>query len=208
MRRWTRWGLYLCLGAASVALGCRRSTPPRVEEEPQVAAKPVRAEVPPLDVGLAFPAVERVGAKNRIRIEKTEPVEAHSPPDAWRIDFEERGGFAGVCWKNEAGNEGQAPGEDLSKPGYRRLTFWAKGAAGGEVVEFRAGGLGNIKTLYRDSFDVTAGKLRLGPAWKEYTIYVMDADLSSVMTPFCALFHREDHPGAATVFLDDIEYRG
>lgn len=113
-----------------------------------------------------------------------------------------------MCWKNKPGNEGSAPGEDLSKAGYRRISFWAKGAAGGEVVEFRAGGLGNVKTRYRDSFDVTAGRVRLTQSWHEYGIYVSNSDLSSVMTPFCALIHREDNPGATVIYLDDIEYHG
>jgi hypothetical protein len=124
------------------------------------------------------------------------------------VDFEKSGGFAGICWKNKAGNEGEAPGDDLSKAGYRRLSFWAKGAVGGEVVEFRAGGLGNVKTRHQDSFDVTAGKIRLTPKWAEYAIYVTDADLSSVMTVFCALFHREDNTEHTIVYLDDIQYGG
>ena len=77
---------------------------------------------------------------------------------------------------------------------------------GGEVAEFRAGGLGNIKTRHRDSFDVSAGRIRLTSSWREYGIYVIDADLSSVMTPFCVLFHREDNPGPTLIYVDDIQY--
>lgn len=197
-----------------VPLACERS--PRVErrEEPLPAAAASksgaksREGAPALDVSVAYPSVESVGAKKRIHWERTEPVAAHSPPDAWKIEFEKTGDFAGVCWKNKLGNEGEAPGDDLSKARYRRLSFWAKGAAGGEVVEFRAGGLGNMKTRYRDSFDVTAGKIRLSPSWSEYAIYVNDVDLSSVMTPFCALFHREDNPAQTVIYLDDIQYGG
>lgn len=201
-------------GAAllTITLACERS--PRAERteaplEPAATSKPKSKDsAPALDVSLAFPIVESVGAKKRIHWEKTPPSDAHSPPDAWKIDFEKSGGFAGVCWKNKAGNEGEAPGDDLSAARYRRLSFWAKGAVGGEVAEFRAGGLGNVKTRYRDSFDVTAGKIRLTPNWSEYAIYVSDADLSSVMTPFCALFHREDNAEHTIVYLDDIRYGG
>jgi hypothetical protein len=164
--------------------------------------------VPALDVSLAYPSVESVGAKKRIHWEKTEPAAAHSPPDAGKIELEKTGDFAGVCWKNKPGNEGEAPGDDLSRARYRRLSFWARGAAGGEVVEFRAGGLGNVKTRYRDSFDVTAGRIRLTSSWKEYAIFVNDVDLSSVMTPFCALLHREDNPAETVIYLDDIQYGG
>lgn len=196
----------------AAALACERSSRVERVEEPspttRTAPEPRRAEAPALDVSLAFPNTERIGAKKRIHLEKASAAEARSAPDAWKIHFERQGDFAGICWKNQLGNEGEAPGEDLSKGAYRRLSFWARGARGGEVVEFRAGGLGHIKTRHRDSFDVSAGKLRLTPAWVEYVIYVSDADLSSVITPFCALLRREDHPGEATIYLDDITYRG
>jgi hypothetical protein len=206
----------LALGSLlTITPGCERSAP-RTErtEEPLLSAaatssaKPKPSTIPPLDVSLAFPNAESVGAKKRIRWEKTQPNEAHSPPDAWKIDFEKSGGFAAICWRNKPGNEGEAPGDDLSKAGYRRISFWAKGAVGGEVVEFRAGGMGNVKTRYQDTFDVTAGKIRLTPNWAEYGIYVSNADLSSVITPFCAGFHREDNAEHTVVYLDDIQYRG
>jgi hypothetical protein len=168
----------------------------------------VAASTAALDVASKYPATESVGAKRRIHLAPAPASLAHSPPDAWQIDFEKTGDFGGICWKNRPGNAGEAPGDDLSAAGYRRISFWAKGARGGEVAEFRAGGLGDLKTRYRDSFDVTAGKLKLTPTWAEYSIYVNDVDLSSVMTVFCVLLHREDHPDAATIYLDDVQYRG
>jgi hypothetical protein len=210
------WRRSLALGACLVylTLACERRTRANQLDEalpatPSASAKAkAKDATPALDVSLAYPNVEAIGAKKRIHWEKTTPVDAHSAPDAWKIDFEKSGGFAGVCWKNKLGNEGEAPGDDLSKARYRRISFWAKGAAGGEVAEFRAGGLGNVKTRYQESFDVSAGKIRLTPSWSEYSIYVMDADLSSVMTPFCVLFHREDNAEHAIIYVDDIQYGG
>jgi hypothetical protein len=205
----------ILLGSFFALLHCQRS--PRSEELTQpltstesAAAKPAKAGavVPALDVSLRFPATESVGAKRRIHLEAAPANLAHSPPEAWKIELEKTGDFGGICWKNRAGNEGEAPGEDLSKGGYRRISFFAKGALGGEVAEFRAGGLGDIKTRYRDSFDVTAGRLELTPTWTEYSIYVSNVDLSSVMTPFCVLLHREDNATGAIIYLDDIQYRG
>jgi hypothetical protein len=200
-----RLGLVLVISMAM--LGCERRS--HGDAPVETEAKPVpKAAVPALDVSLAYPSVESLGATKRIRWEKTPPVDAHSPPDAWKVTFAGSGDFAGICWKNKPGNEGGAPGDDLSRGGYRRISFWARGRVGGESVEFRAGGLGDVKTRYRDSFDLSAGRLRLTTAWKEYGIYVTNADLSSVMTPFCVLLHREDNPGEAVIYVDDIEYRG
>jgi hypothetical protein len=196
-------------GLLTITLACERARPPERLDEPLVptaAAKPKSGPTLVLDVGLVYPITESVGAKKRIHIEKTDAALSHSPPEAWKVDFEKTGDFGGICWKNKQGNEGAAPGDDLSKAHYRRISFWARGAVGGEVAEFRAGGLGDVKTRYRDSFDVTAGKVKLSSSWSEHSIYVNDVDLSSVMTVFCVLLHREDNPTATTIFLDDIQY--
>jgi len=196
-------------------LHCERERPPVPEQATQALSAPSRSRsenprpaVPALDVSRAYPIVESVGANRRFKLETTSAADAHSPPDAWKISFESRGGFGGFCWKNRAGNEGEAAGDNLSAAGYRRITFWAKGEKGGEVAEFRAGGLGNVKTRHRDSLDVSAGKIKLNAGWHEYSMYVIDADLSSVMTPFCVLLYREDNADGAVVYVDDIEYRG
>lgn len=200
---------WLALLALAI-VGCDQRTRPEAPVEVVTpSAKPAaKTSVPVLDVSLSFPSIESVGATKRIHWEKTPPVDAHSAPDAWKITFDESGDFAGICWKNKPGNTGESPGDDLSKAGYRRIAFWARGGAGGESVEFRAGGLGGVKTRYKDTFDLSAGRLRLTSAWKEYGIYVTNADLSSVMTPFCVLLHREDNPGRAVIYVDAIEYRG
>jgi hypothetical protein len=202
------------LFAASL-LHCERTPAPEqsaqalsTRPEPARVEKKAAPVVAALDVGRAYPIVESIGANRRFHLDKTSAADAHSPPDAWKITFESRGGFGGYCWKNKAGNEGEAAGDNLSNGGYKRISFWARGEKGGEVAEFRAGGLGNVKTRHRDSFDVSAGKIKLAAAWKEYTIFVKDADLSSVMTPFCVLMYREDNPEDSVVLVDDIEYRG
>jgi len=199
--------------ASFLLLHCEQTRAPEQSAQAlTVATAPVKAKpvpvVPALDVSLAYPIVESVGANRRFHLDKTNATDAHSPPDAWKITFESRGGFGGFCWKNRAGNEGEAAGDDLSAGGYRRISFWARGEKGGEVAEFRAGGLGNVKTRHRDSFDVSAGKIKLGAGWHDYSIFVKDADLSSVMTPFCVLMYREDNAQDAVVYVDDIEYRG
>jgi hypothetical protein len=203
--------------AASLALGllhCEQTRAPERSAQALSGAPVSIAPVKPapvvaaLDVSRAYPIVESIGANRRFHLDKTNATDAHSPPDAWKITFESRGGFGGFCWKNRAGNEGEAAGDNLSAAGYRRISFWARGEKGGEVAEFRAGGLGNVKTRHRDSFDVSAGKIKLAAGWHDYTIFVKDADLSSVMTPFCVLLYREDNADGAVVYVDDIEYRG
>ena len=200
--------------ASLALLHCEQSRAPQQSAQAlttvpaPVAKAPAAPVIRPLDVSLAYPLVESVGANRRFHLDKTNATDAHSPPDAWKITFEARGGFGGFCWKNRAGNEGEVAGDNLSAGGYRRISFWARGEKGGEVAEFRAGGLGNVKTRHRDSLDVSTGKIKLGAGWHDYSIFVKDADLSSVMTPFCVLMYREDNAQDAVVYVDDIEYRG
>lgn len=198
------------LCSALVLAHCKRAPAPEQSAQPLSASAPSKADRgggAVLDIDKAYPVTEAVGAKRKVHLEKASGMDARTPPEAWKVHFEKNAGFGGICWKNKPGNEGEAPGDDLSAAGYRRISFWAKGQNGGEVAEFRAGGLGNIKTRYRDSFDVTAGKIKLNAGWSEYSIYVSDADLSSVMTVFCVLFHREDNADGAVVYLDDLQYR-
>jgi hypothetical protein len=176
----------------------------------------VKAQEPrvTLDVSTAYPDPQTIGDKKGVSLMKAPPGVAHSPPDAWAIEYirNKKGitnaGLGGVCWQNRPGNQGDAPGDNLKSKGYRRVSFWAKGGKGGEVAEFRAGGLGNVKTRYQDSFDVSLGSVRLKPEWAEYSLFLNDADLSSVITPFCVVIEVGSNPDGALVFVDDIVYLG
>src|SRR4051812_41074585 len=115
----------LVCGLLTISPACERTRPSERLEEPLVptAAVPKAKSGPTvaLDVSLAYPITESVGAKKRIHLEKTEPAQSHSAPDGWKVDFEKTGDFGGICWKNKLGNEGVAPGDDLSKAHYRRI---------------------------------------------------------------------------------------
>jgi hypothetical protein len=167
-----------------------------------------------LDIAAAFKDPQPIGDKRGVSLMQAPPGVAHTPPDAWAIEYirEKKGigraGLGGICWQNRPGNTGDQPGDDLSSKGYKRLSFWAKGAKGGEVAEFRAGGLGNIKTRYQDSFDATVGKVKLKAEWAEYRMFLNDADLSSVITPFCVLIEVNENPEGGLIYIDDMQYEG
>ena len=76
-------------------------------------------------------------------------------------------GWAGVYWQNPANNWGTIDGGfDLSKAS--KLTFWARGAKGGErIEEFKVGG---IMGEYSDSDSAVIGPVVLEKEWKQYTI--------------------------------------
>jgi hypothetical protein len=107
-------------------------------------------------------------------------------------------GWAGICWQNWLNNWGQRPGDDFSKAGYTKLTFWARGEKGGECVKFQSGCIGwNYERHRTDSFcayplhsslaSITIGHVFLRKSWKKYTINLKNEDLSCVVDGFCCI---------------------
>jgi hypothetical protein len=130
----------------------------------------------------------------------------HSPPTCIKITYTFGAArWAGIYWQNRPDNWGDSPGNDYSKRGFSRLTFWARGKTGTEVVEFKAGGIENSRKKYHDSFEVTLGRVTLTREWKQYQIDLSGADLSSTIGGFCWVASADYNPGAKmTFFLDDI----
>lgn len=118
--------------------------------------------------------------------------------------------WAGVYWLNAPDNWGDKPGEDLSSDGFTKITFWAKGSVGGEIVEFKAGGVNTPGKPHKDSFTANyrPKKLRLTSDWKEYTISLANRGLSSVIGGFCWSANDSGNPNGLTFFLDDAQFEG
>ncbi|MCK5056365.1 MAG: hypothetical protein KAT34_06910 [Candidatus Aminicenantes bacterium] len=114
--------------------------------------------------------------------------------------------WAGIYWQNKPNNWGDFRGEDFSRAGYKKLTFWARGENGGEVVEFKAGGINAPGKNHRDSFEVSSGKVVLERTWEQYTLNLESEDLSCVIGGFCWVASRAANPDGLTFYLDDIYY--
>ena len=115
-------------------------------------------------------------------------------------------GWAGIYWQNKPDNWGDKPGENLSNPKHSKITLWARGEKGGETVEFKAGGIDAPGKKYKDSFEVSIGKVYLDKAWKQYTIDLDNSDLSCVIGGFAWLVSKSANPNGATVYIDDVTY--
>ncbi|HSR67229.1 MAG TPA: hypothetical protein VLU25_04755 [Acidobacteriota bacterium] len=133
----------------------------------------------------------------------------HSKPDCIRIEYEfGPKGWAGIYWQNIADNWGEEAGNDYSREGFTKVAFWARGERGGEVVEFKTGGI--RKGKYRDSFVRTSGRLRLSQDWSEYEIDLGNSDLSSVIGGFAWVASRDFNSAEANkivFFIDDIQFQ-
>ena len=108
-----------------------------------------------------------------------------------------------IDWQNPANNWGARDGGfDLT--GATKLTFWAKGEKGGEVItEFKMGG---ITGEYGDSDSIGMGPVVLTNEWKKYAIDLEGLDLSYISGGFCWSASKMDNPDGFVIFLDEIKY--
>ena len=112
-------------------------------------------------------------------------------------------GWAGIYWQQPANNWGEKKGGyDLT--GATKLTFWARGANGGEkIAEFKMGG---ITGEFPDSDSMSVGPVELSKEWQKYTIDLKDKDLSHVIGGFCWAASKDDNPNGFVIYLDDVIY--
>jgi len=110
--------------------------------------------------------------------------------------------WCGAYWLHPAKNWGDQPGgHDLR--GATRLTFWARGEKGGEVVEFKLGGLPGE---FGDTAEATTGPIKLTTDWREHSIPLRGLDLSRIVGGFAWLVTAADNPDGCTFYLDDIGF--
>ena len=128
--------------------------------------------------------------------------------------------WAGLYWQYPPNNWGNIPkGYDLT--GATKLTFWARGKYGGEVInKFQLGG---ISGRYRDSGVASIGPIILSKKWRKYVIGLKGMDnsiivsnedkecwpfmepLSRIIGGFCWAASLLDNNGI-TFYLDEIRF--
>ncbi len=109
-------------------------------------------------------------------------------------------------------NFGTYPNAGIDLTGASALTFWARGAKGGEQVDFFVGGVGwdpdtGLKEArYPDSNPSIHLRVRLTAQWLPYQIDLSGADLSYVLGGFGWAASVRENPKGAVFFLDDIQF--
>lgn len=171
----------------------------------------VNSEVQPFDIGQKFTASGWMGdgefGAKYIKLNEGWKENPYSKPTCIRIEYHpgihEWGGF---YWQNKPDNWGNLPGENFSKMKFKKITFMARGENGDEIVEFKAGGINADGKKYKDSFEVTTGKINLEKDWTKYTMELKGMNLSSVIGGFCWVASSSTNPDGAIFYLDDIFY--
>ena len=129
----------------------------------------------------------------------------HSGSTCLRVDYQAADQWGGVLWQSPPNDwEGTKPG-GLNLTGATELEFWARGAAGGEIVDFVLGVLDG-KQPYRDSAKGELKGVRLTTQWQKLRIPLDGRDLSRIKTGFGWSLAGQGQP--VTFYLDDIRYVG
>lgn len=125
-----------------------------------------------------------------------------------RIEYKNESGtrWAGIYWQNPANNWGTVPNAGFDLRGATKLTFWARGENGGEVInEFKVGGISSGE--YIDSDSASIGPIKLTQEWQKYEIDLRGRDLSYIIGGFCWATNIDvNDPEGIIFYLDEIRY--
>lgn len=146
------------------------------------------------------------------------PVACHTGADCVQARYRAGSTFAGVVWWPTSCGPSGTPGAwqrarsgscaiDVLAAGHlrtvTRMTFWARGERGQEVIEFKVGDTSLLPSPGRSS-----GLLTLTPTWKQYTFELADLDLHRTVGLFMWVAADLHNPNGATFYLDDVQFEG
>ena len=117
-----------------------------------------------------------------------------------RCKFNANKGWWGVAWQDPPNDWGdRAGGYDLTHA--KKLTFFARGEQGGEVVNFEFGIIPDNKE-FPDTGKGRLEKVVLGKEWQRYEIPISNQDLTRIKTGFVWTVESRDQP--VVFYLDNI----
>lgn len=199
------WLFRFAVGAASVWLTALAAPAAEVSGAPV----PPRAGMPFVIYAEAddpfhpYSSTGWMGNLYALHIDETWQDKPHSGKTCIRLQYSDTYGWGGIAWLNPDNNWGEVPGGyDLSDA--RKLTFYARGDLGWEVVQFKVGVRQEPEMPYHDTARVATGKIKLRSSWTKYTIRLKGCDLSRVISGFVWVVEAADKP--ITFYLDDIQY--
>ena len=143
-----------------------------------------------------------MGDAKSIKLDPASTEQPHGGKTCLKCEFQANQGWGGVVWQNPAGDWGdRGGGFDLS--GAKKITFWARGEAGGEVVNFEFGVLAKEKKFH-DTAKGALPKVTLSKEWQRFEIPISAPDLTRIKTGFVWTLASPGHP--VVFYLDDIRW--
>jgi hypothetical protein len=129
----------------------------------------------------------------------------HAGKTCLKIEYDDPGNWGGVVWQSPPNDwDGVQPG-GLDLSGATELQFYARGAKGGETVNFVIGVLDGNQP-YRDTAKAELNSIQLSDQWQRFRIPLQGRDLRRIKTGFgWSLAGQGD---SITFYLDEIRYVG
>lgn len=184
--------------AKTAAGGAAEMTPGQKSELPLVVFAEGGQKVPWIPAGY-------MGNTGAIKMDQGWVKGPKSGVSCLKVFYQAADEWAGVVWQDPINDWGDAAGGyDLT--GATALEFWARGEAGGEVLEFGFGVLGSDKK-YADSGSASLKGVKLTDDWRKYRIEIgKDVDLQRIKTGF--YWSVAGQGKSLTFYLDDVRYVG
>jgi len=110
--------------------------------------------------------------------------------------------WAGIYWLYPDGNWGNVQqGRNLT--GASKLVFKAKGRTGGEIAEFKIGG---VSGRYTETLPTISRVDTLTNHWQEYSIDLRGAVLSNLFSGFCWTTNSSENHRGCTIYVGEIKF--
>ena len=175
--------------------------------------------------GNHFPAFAAIGKEanlnKNVTVQGSWSDNPHSGATCLRFSFtpldsSDYGGFYMMNGVLPAGvaapqfNFGDTPNAGLSIPGAKRLTFYARGQVGNEIIKFVFGGVGRDPNTgkatkpYPDSSGPRTITVSLTSQWQQYAIDLTGLDTSYVLGGFAWSAGFDANRAGALFYVDDI----
>jgi len=198
-----------------ILLGACKQAPRQTSSKSNVKKESAAPKSTPVDVIADFVFAGWMGdgesfGERAITLNDSCTENPHSSPACVKVTYHVLPGsigWAGVYAQYNVkgqGNWGDLPGKNLK--GHTKLVFYAKGEKGGEVVEFKAGGIDAPGKQYKDSFEYSMGTIKLEREWTRYEMDLSGEDLSLVIGGFCWVATVRSNPNGLTFYIDSISY--
>ena len=142
-----------------------------------------------------------MGERQSLTMDAASRERPHSGATCVKFAYSRLEGWCGVAWQDPANDWGdRAGGYELS--GARTLSFWVRGARGGERVKFGFGMIGEDKKF----FDTAKAEREvvLSQDWQRVEIRLGGKSLRRIKTGFWWTLGGQGMP--VTFWLDDVRY--
>lgn len=144
-----------------------------------------------------------MGNANAVSMKLDSLDNPHSGKSCLRATYNSGSDWGGVLWQSPADDwDGTRPG-GANLTGATALEFWARGANGGETVNFVFGVLDGNQP-FRDTAKGELADTQLTKEWKKYSMPLNGKDLSRIKTGFGWSLAGQGTP--VTFYLDDIQF--